>query len=154
VIRRFLPKILLLVASVPVCAGVIELGLRLAYPKYASAAAGEYDRDMLRIWSPRPNRRVTLSHPDTGVEHPVVYNDRALRQSRRFPNLEGAINVGVFGDSYTENVGLPAMHIFTELLDYLLNETGRRFNVLNFGVNGYGTTSRTSIFSTSRREIV
>lgn len=138
-LRRILPKILLLLASMLVCASVIELGLRFAHPRYASAAAGEYDRDMLRIWSPRPNRRLMLSHPDTGAEHPVVYNDRALRQSRNFPSLDGAVNVGVFGDSYTENVALPAMHVFTELLDHLLNESGRRFNVLNFGVNGYGT---------------
>ena len=37
-----------------------------------------------------------------------------------------------------ENTLLPVQYSFTEPLDYLLNAAGR-FNVLNFGVDGYGT---------------
>ena len=39
----------------------------------------------------------------------------------------------------TENVGLPVQYSFTEPLDYLLNQSGTPFNVLNFGVQSYGT---------------
>ncbi len=34
---------------------------------------------------------------------------------------------------------MDAPYSFTEPLDYLLNQSGTRFNVLNFGVEGYRT---------------
>ena len=53
-------------------------------------------------------------HPDTGVRHAVIHNNLALRQHRDFSedDLVGAINVGVFGDSYTENLRLPSPYSF------------------------------------------
>ena len=52
--------------------------------------------------------------------------------------MAAATNIGVFGDSFVENVGTDAPYSLTEPLDYLLNQSGQRFNVLNFGVYGYG----------------
>jgi hypothetical protein len=126
--------------SVSLLVGVTlaELTLRLGYPKYQQAADAQYDRDAITIWSPRPNRRSDARHPDTGASHAVIYNALALRQSRQFANLDAATNIAFFGDSYTANLGLPVQHSFTEPLDYLLS-LGGAFNVLNFGVNGYGT---------------
>ena len=136
---RTVAKVMLLLTSALLCAALLEVGLRTVHPKYQSAAESGQERDALRIWSSPRNWRAVFNHPDTGAPHSFIYNDLALRQSREFPTLEGAVNIGVFGDSYTDNVNLPSMHMFTELLDHLLNTTGGRFNVLNFGVNGYGT---------------
>ena len=89
------------------------------------------------------------SDPDTGKEHYVIRNNLDGRQSRNFgaANLDGAVNIGFFGDSQTENFLMPAQYSYTEPLDYLLNlgplprpgGQDARFNVLNFGVRGTGT---------------
>ena len=117
-----------------------EGSLRLFYPKYAPLAEARYRFDTLRIWARSPNDRAEHPHPDTGSVHALHHNNLGLRQHRNFSpaDLAAAINVGVFGDSFVENVRMDAPYSLTEPLDYLLNQRGRRFNVLNFGVDGYG----------------
>ena len=119
-----------------------EGSLRLFYPKYAplAEARARFDIDTRRIWARNPNDRADHPHPDTGLRHALHHNNLGLRQHRNFSaaDLATAINVGVFGDSFVENVGMDAPYSLTEPLDYLLNQSGGRFNVLNFGVDGYG----------------
>ena len=125
------------VAGLALC----EVSLRLFYPKYRHLAEAQFSTDAMRIWARTPNSRDWINHPDTGMMHSFHHNNLALRQHRDFiaADLAAAINIGVFGDSFTENTGMPAQYSFTEPLDYLLNQSGGRFNVLNFGVHGYGT---------------
>jgi hypothetical protein len=80
-------------------------------------------------------------HPDTGEKHWVIYNNLALRQHRDFTEADwdDAVNVGFFGDSFTENPRIPGPGVFSDVLDYLLNGHDIRVNVFNFGVDGYGT---------------
>jgi len=139
--REWIQGTLLVVLSVWVTLGVGEIGLRLFYPKYEIAAEAQFKPDSLRITSRSPNTRRTVHHPDNGSTHLVIYNNHGMRQHRNFmdSDLDDAVNVGFFGDSYTENVLLPGPYSFTEPLDYLLNLGSRRFNVLNFGQDGYGT---------------
>ncbi len=117
-----------------------EGSLRLFYPKYAPLAEARYRFDTLRIWARSPNERAEHPRPDTGSVHALHHNNLGLRQHRNFStaDLAAAINVGVFGDSSVENRRIDAPYSLTEPLDYLLNQSGRRFNVLNFGVDGYG----------------
>ncbi len=118
-----------------------EIGLRLFHPKYQYLAEAAFVRDPTLIYSPIPNHCGTFPHPDTAERHSVCHNSLGLRQHRDFSarDLESRVNIGFFGDSFTENVHVPAQHSFTEPLDYLLNAGGGGFNVLNFGVGGYGT---------------
>ena len=135
-------KLALSLVSFLVCAMILELSLRLFYPeKYVYAAESYFVRDDYRIWSRSPNSRSERPHPDSLVPHEVFHNSHALRQHREFSEaaLLGSVNVGFFGDSFTENLRVPAPYAFTEPLDYLLNASGAAFNVLNFGVDGYGT---------------
>lgn len=134
-------SVLLLFTSVLVTLGSVEIGLRVFYPKYEQAAEAQFQPDSLRITTRPPNTRHSARHPDTGRAHQVIYNNYGMRQSRDFEisELNGAINVGIFGDSYVENLSLPSPYSFTEPLDYLLNLGGTRANVLNFGQSGYGT---------------
>lgn len=117
-----------------------EGSLRIFYPKYAPLAEARARFDTLRIWASRPNNRGEGFHPDTGLTHALHHNNLALRQHRNFSeaDLASATNVGIFGDSFVENVRMDAPYSLTEPLDYLLNQRGRRFNALNFGVDGYG----------------
>ena len=119
-----------------------ELGLRLFVPKYAHLADAAFLLDADLLFVRIPNHRHFRWHPDTGAQIPVFHNNLGLRQHRDFTtaDLESSLNLGFFGDSFTENVGMPVHFSFTEPLDYLLNVENRRgINVLNFGVEGYGT---------------
>ena len=117
-----------------------EGSVRFFYPKYAPLAEARARFDAMRLWARIANDRSSHPHPDIGSWHALHHNNLALRQHRNFSaaDLAAATNVGVFGDSFVENVGMDAPYSLTEPLDYLLNQSGRRFNVLNFGVNGYG----------------
>jgi len=141
IIKAWIQGVVLIVLSVAFALGVAEIGLRLFYPKFELAAGAQFKTDSLRINSRLPNTRRTVHHPDNGNTHLVIYNNHGMRQHRDFleSDLDEAVNVGFFGDSYTENARLPDPYSFTEPLDYLLNLSGRNFNALNFGQDGYGT---------------
>lgn len=139
---RWLSGALLVVLSLLAALAAFELALRLFFPKYESVAQSQrYRADASRIWAPIPNTSTTKLHPDTHRRHPVIYNEFGSRQHRSFSAaaLEQAENIAFFGDSFTENSGLEAPYSFTEPLDFLLNlHEGKAFNVLNFGLDGYG----------------
>ena len=138
--RHLTRNLCLLLVSCLVGLFLCECSLRLFYPKYAPLAETRARFDTLRIWARSPNDRAEHPHPDTGSMHALHHNNLGLRQHRNFStaDLAAAINVGVFGDSFVENVRMDAPYSLTEPLDYLLNQSGGRFNVLNFGVDGYG----------------
>ena len=132
----------LAVASVLLAGLLCEAALRLFLPKYRGIAEGQLAPDDMRIFAPLPNTRDWRAHPDTGRRHPFHTNNLGLRQHRDFSDadLVSTTTVGVFGDSYTQAPTLDAPYVFTEPLDYLLNQDGQdgNFTVLNFGVDGYG----------------
>ena len=138
--RSLFANLCLLLVSCVTGLALCEVSLRLFYPKYRHLAEAPFRSDAMRIWARTPNHRDIMVHPDTGLPHSLYHNNLALRQHRNFSeaDLAAAINIGVFGDSFTENIRLPVPYSFTEPLDYLLNESGNVFNVLNFGVGGYG----------------
>ncbi len=112
----------LVLASLLVCLAAGEGYLRLFHPVYEHAAESRYDLDRRRIFARRAHSTGHGRHPDTGVRHAIIHNNLALRQHRDFSedDLADAVNIGVFGDSFTENVRLPSPYSFTEVLDYLL----------------------------------
>ena len=140
--RRVLTQSVLAVLSILATIAVCEATLRFFFPKYASVADGHhYHADVSRIWSPTPNSTHVTTHPDTGAYVPVIYNNFGMRQHRHFDArmLGGATNVAFFGDSSTENRRIRSAYSFTESLDFFLNlREGAAFNVLKFGVDGYG----------------
>ena len=144
--------LLSLAAALAAC----EAALRVFHPRYHHAAEARREPDEQRIWKPPPNSHYRRRHPDTGRLHTVMHNNLGARQHRNFhpEDLEGAVNLAFFGDSFGENLRLPAQYSFHDVLDFLLNasasaeaaasakadgRSARRFNVLNFGVDGYGT---------------
>ena len=140
--RRVLTQGALATLSIFAAVALCEATLRHFFPKYASVAEGHhYYANVSRIWSPRPNSSHFTTHPDTGEYVPVIYNDFGMRQHREFDAqmLANATNVAFFGDSYTENRRIRSAYSFTESLDFFLNlHEGAAFNVLKFGVDGYG----------------
>ena len=139
--RRVAINLSLLLTALLIGIVACEIFLRLFYPKYEGVAEAKYTPNEMQIWANQPNSRDQRRHPDTGLYHLLYRNNLGLRQHRDFSetDIESAINVGVFGDSFTENVRMASQYSFNEPLDYLLNLSGERFNVLNLGVDGYGT---------------
>ena len=138
--RKMFANLCLLLVSCVAGLALCELSLRLFYPRYRHLAEAHFRSDAMRIWARTPNSRSLYTHLDTFEQHSAYYNNLALRQHRNFSaaDLAAATNIGVFGDSFTENIRMPVQYSFTEPLDYLLNQSGKPFNVLNFGVDGYG----------------
>ena len=138
--KNMFANVCLVLVSCAAGLALCEVSLWLFYPKYRYLAEAPFRFDAMRIWTSTPNSRSWRNHPDTFVTHSLHHNNLALRQHRDFSeaDLAAATNIGVFGASFTENAGMPVQYSFTEPLDYLLNQRGKRFNVLNFGVAGYG----------------
>ena len=109
-------NLLLAVGFLAVGLSLCEAALRLFHPRYQIAANPP---QRIYRWS------TEYRHPDTGAKHLVAYNNLGSRQHRNFHerDLAGAVNLAFFGDSFTENLRLPAHHAFTEVLDHLLNGT-------------------------------
>ncbi len=131
----------LLLGSALLAVVLAEAVLRVFVPRYEYAAASVHERDSGRLIHRKADTSYTRPHPDTGVRHPVIHNNLALRQHRNVAARKpaGETRVGVFGDSFTENPRVPSPYAFTEVLDRLLNATRPGFEVLNFGVDGYAT---------------
>ena len=139
---RIACNLLLALGSLAVGLSLCEAALRVFHPRYEYAA--EPPRRAYH-WSRH------YRHPDTGAKHLVAYNNLGSRQHRNFNarDLTEGVSLAFFGDSFTENLRMPAHHSFTEVLDYLLNAppphmpgvgagSRSRFNVLNFGRDGTG----------------
>ena len=135
-----LANLFLLLVSCLAGLSLCELSLRIFYPKYRHLAEAPVRSDTIRLFARNPNSRDSMPHPDAPVPHLLHHNNLALRQHRDFneADLASATNIGVFGDSFVENIRMPVQYSFTEPLDYLLNQSEKPFNVLNFGVDGYG----------------
>ena len=150
---RLVANLALALASCLLGLALVEAALRSFFPKYEHLAAALYVRDPILGMVREPGRRGSVAHPDTGERHPFHHNNFGSRQHRNFSaaDLEASVNVGFFGDSFTENARMAVQFSFTEPLDHLLNANvgeggraegsreGASFNVLNFGVRGYST---------------
>jgi len=139
--KKLATNAFLILVSLAISLAMVEASLRFFYPKYQYAAESSFDRNTARIWSRKANTNYKRKHPDSEQPHAIYHNNIALRQHRDFTkqDIESAMNLAFFGDSFTENLRMPSQYSFTEPLDFLLNKQSPRFNVLNHGVDAYGT---------------
>lgn len=119
-----------------------ELFLRTFLPdRYLNAVAATNVADETKIWAPPKNVTNYFRHPDTKQRITLRRNNVGIRSERDVieTDLQSTINIAVFGDSFTDNIRIHESHVFTNLLERLLNAKGEQFRVLNFGVDSYGT---------------
>ncbi|MBU2488097.1 MAG: hypothetical protein KKA60_01775 [Proteobacteria bacterium] len=131
----------LLALSLVLSLVLAEVILRVARPDFKVLVENVFQADQSRIFTTPRNAKQKVRHPDLGKEHTVYYNALGFKQARDFSPQKppGVIRIGIFGDSFSENVFMPSQYSFSEPLDFLLNQTGGRYEVLNFGTSGYGT---------------
>jgi hypothetical protein len=127
--------------SLAIAVSIFELYLRYYDKRYQNIAAVKLFEHYERIFSTKGNTQFEYKHPDKNKKHLVKINNVGGRQSRNFKISKGDnIRIGIFGDSFVANYGMENQYSLTEPLDYLLNlNKDHNYQVINFGVNGYGT---------------
>jgi hypothetical protein len=140
-IKKLTHDITLILISITFATILLETCLRFLRPEYKYAAKSKFVADKFRIWENPRNTSYIRKHPDLNQQHLVFHNSLGFRQHRdfSFDKPKNSIRIGFFGDSMTENLRMESQYSFTEPLDYLLNKTGKNYEVMNFGTDGYGT---------------
>ena len=69
-----------------------------------------------RIWERRPLSSEWARHPELGHEIKISFNKFGARAEGPHENQLRKVNVGVFGDSFTENRGMDQRFTLTSLL--------------------------------------
>ncbi len=141
--RALFFKLVLVTVGLASSLAFSEAALHILRPRYGAAAAGGgQEENRWRLFANPRNAVRQIRHPDLGVTHTVYYNSLGLKQCREFASAKkdpSVIRIGFFGDSFSENAFMPCQYSYSEPLEYLLNRTGKKFEVLNFGTSGYGT---------------
>jgi hypothetical protein len=117
---------------------IVEIGLRLL----GLAKPAFYTYDQYRGWALRPGAQ------GWDVKEGEAYV-RINREGFRGPETTiakppGTVRIAVLGDSFTEAQQVPEDKTFSAVIERSVTDCGalrgRKVQVLNFGVNGYGTT--------------
>lgn len=131
--------ILLLIGSAASVA-VLELTVRLLAPQTLDRDEGLFAADPGRSFRLTPGfRGAEVSHE---FNVPAVINSRGLRDREIAPAKPlGVFRILVLGDSFTYGSGVRAEETYPKQLARLLEARGggRRIEVINTGVSGYGT---------------
>lgn len=130
-------NVLLILASLLVALAPLEIGLRLigvSYPEF-------HRLDESRGWAARPG--VAGLWTVEGEAY-VSYNAAGFRD-RDYPlaKPEGVYRIALLGDSFTEARAIPLEETYWSIAaDRLSACLGTPVEMLNFGVNGYGTAQQ------------
>jgi len=116
---------------------VLELGVRLLRPQPLAAVS----RSARLGWTHKPNADIVYERDEFRI--PVHFSSVGLRD-REYPFAKPAATgrIVFLGDSFVEAVQVPFDSSAAERLEMRLLKQppgGRRWEVLNFGVAGYGT---------------
>lgn len=125
-----LQNFLLLFCSILFAFGILEVGLRFV-PSNLEAETPlwiPYEYKML-------NARINNAHDAKAKLNRHGFNDKdhPLRKTA------GTIRIAVLGDSFIWGVGVEEQVIWTRKLERLLNQNGRKVEILNFGKPGWST---------------
>jgi hypothetical protein len=136
--RRSAIRLLALVVSTVIALAIGELGLRLLGKRYTGST---YTADTTLGWALRP--RANAWEVDEGIAWTKINSHGYRDRERTMLKPLDTYRLAVLGDSYTEARQVSMETTFTSLAEQALNGRacfpGRRIEVLNFGVPGYGT---------------
>src|SRR6266550_3751544 len=136
-VRKFLPKLLLIVLGLLFGAGVAEIGLRVSgytYPEF-------YELDQTRGYSLRPG--AAGLYRKEGRSYVRINSDGVRDQEHSLMKPANTLRIALIGDSYAEALPVPLEQSFWWVMKEKLAEgdaaSGKTIEVINFGVSGYGT---------------
>jgi hypothetical protein len=136
-VRKFLPKLLLIVLGLLFGAGIAEIALRVAgynYPEF-------YELDQIRGYGLRPG--ATGLYRKEGRSYVRINSDGLRDQEHPLTKPANTLRIALLGDSYAEGLPVPLEQTFWWLMKDKLAEcnagSGKAIEIINFGVSGYGT---------------
>ncbi|MBM3811921.1 MAG: hypothetical protein FJW20_09830 [Acidimicrobiia bacterium] len=136
--KRFRWSLLLLTVSIVVSIGMAEVLLRLWGYRFSGS---NYQKDPVLGWSLRPGSECWEA--EEGIAWNVINSHGFRDRERTIQKPSGTYRIAVLGDSIAEGRGVALEDVFTAVLERKLNDCpayrGRKVEVLNFGVPGYGT---------------
>lgn len=136
-VRKFLPKLVLIVLGLLFGAGIAEIALRVtgyAYPEF-------YELDQTRGYSLRPG--VAGLYRKEGRSYVRINSDGLRDQEHSLTKPANTLRIALIGDSYAEALSVSLEQTFWSVMKDKLGEcgaaSGKAIEIINFGVSGYGT---------------
>jgi hypothetical protein len=136
-VRKFLPKLLLIILGLLFGAGVAEIGLRVtgySYPEF-------YQLDQTRGYGLRPG--AAGLYRKEGRSYVRISSDGLRDQEHTITKPANTLRIALVGDSYPEALAVPLEQTFWWVMKGKLAEcdaaSGKAIEIINFGVSGYGT---------------
>ena len=134
--KRFLGKLALVLIGFLFGAGIAEIALRIigySYPEF-------YQLDQVRGYALRP--RAEGWYRKEGEAYIRINSDGLRDREHEISKPSDTIRIAVLGDSYPEALAVTQEEAFWSVMERKIQEcstAGKKFEVLNFGVSGYGT---------------
>jgi|ERR1043166_3230602 hypothetical protein len=136
-VKKFFAKLLLVLAGFAIGAVVAEIALRIIgyqYPEF-------YQRDEIRGVSLLPGAEGW--YRKEGEAYVRINSDGLHDQEHALAKPDGTFRMAIVGDSYCEALSVSREEAFWTVMARKLEEcgafAGRKVEVINFGVSGYGT---------------
>jgi hypothetical protein len=137
--RKFFAKLLLLLIGFAIGGVIAELALRAAgysYPEF-------YQRDAVRGVSLLPGAEGW--YRKEGEAYIRINSDGLRDNEHAIAKADGTFRIAVIGDSYCEAFSVSLDEAFWSVMGRKLQECdafpGKKIEIINFGVSGYGTAS-------------
>ncbi|HCX30879.1 MAG TPA: G-D-S-L family lipolytic protein [Blastocatellia bacterium] len=135
--RKLLPKLLLIMMGFLSGGIIAEVALRIAgysYPEF-------YVLDQSRGYSLRPNAEGW--YRKEGEAYVRINSDGLRDREHALVKPQDTIRIAILGDSYPEAFPVSVAEAFWSVMERKLQEcdafAGKKIEVINFGVSGYGT---------------
>ena len=130
---------------------VSEIGLRIAGIEYpplridGSLNPLHTFKDMYRGWAGKPNGKGFWQ--EEGIPSEIIMNSAGFRDYERSKNKpENGLRIALLGDSFTEALNVKLKDTYSAIMEEKLQRCSvlknRKVEVMNFGVNGYGTAQQ------------
>ena len=147
-IQRILANLLLFAGSVGLTLLAVEGALRVAWDGFYVKGEAYSQRDPVRGWVNRPNIVVSYGEPEFVTK--VSHDSHGFRGAEVSPTpAPGRTRILVLGDSFAYGVGVEDDETFSAVL-------ARRdptLDVINAGVNGYGTNQQLLLLRDQGRQL-
>ena len=130
-------NLLLLCFGLLLALALLEFGVR-AFNLYHAPPEDFVEPHPTLGWHHEPNK---VGYWTIGNQRiPVRINSKGLRDKEYpYEKKEGIFRILVLGDSFTEAFQVPLNDSFCKVLERLLNQGNRHFEVINAGIGGVGT---------------
>jgi hypothetical protein len=142
-LRKIASNLALLTLSVVVTLAAVEIGLRVAHISHPSWLGYQrfYTSDAYTGLIPRPGAEFDWRLENTSFVRISSQGLHDVEHPKQKP--ANTFRIAVLGDSFTEALQVPMEKNFSSVLQQQLQGcaplNGKRVEVLNFGVHGYGT---------------